>query len=196
VSSDTWGKKRRAVFLDRDGTINEEKDYLHRIEDFVFIPGAPEAIRRLRGAGFLVIVITNQSGVGRGFYDMAEVEHLHRHIQGELGKAGTAIDGFYVCPHHPEDGKGGYRRNCECRKGQPGMVLAAAAEFDLDLASSFMVGDKEVDIEAGERAGCIPLLVLTGFGRTEARKVGPERAARFASLAEAADFILAYKSRK
>jgi D-glycero-D-manno-heptose 1,7-bisphosphate phosphatase len=183
-------QKRRAVFLDRDGTINVEKDYLYRVEDFEFIAGAPEAIRRLKNAGFLVVVVTNQSGVARGYYSLEDVEVLHRHIQKELARLGTALDGFYVCPHHPTEGVGEFRRECDCRKGKPGLLLKAAAEHNIDLSRSFMVGDKAADIEAGEQAGCVSLLVLTGYGADEAYKVPPDRARRFADLAEAADFIL------
>jgi D-glycero-D-manno-heptose 1,7-bisphosphate phosphatase len=181
---------RPAVFLDRDGTVNVEKDYLYRVEDFAFIPGAPEAIRRLNQAGFLVIVVTNQSGVARGFYSLDDVAALHRYIQGELAKAGARIDGFYRCPHHPTQGVGEFRRDCDCRKGRPGMLLQAAAEHRIDLSRSFMIGDKAADIEAGERAGCVPLLVLTGYGAEEAKKLPESRARRFSDLAEAADFIL------
>lgn len=157
-------KVRRAVFLDRDGTINVEKDYLYKIEDFEFIPGAPEAIKRLKDGGFLVIVVTNQSGVGRGYFDEREVETLHDHLQSELAGYGTAIDAFYYCPHHPEHGVGDYRIVCDCRKGAPGMLLQAAAEHNIDLQQSFMIGDKLADIEAASRAGCQPILVLTGHG--------------------------------
>jgi D-glycero-D-manno-heptose 1,7-bisphosphate phosphatase len=115
--------KRRAVFLDRDGTINEEKDYLHRVEDFEFIPGTAEAIRRLKEAGFLVIVVTNQSGVARGYYTLDDVAFLHDHMQRELETFGASVDGIYVCPHHPVEGVGEYRRECDCRKGRPGMLL-------------------------------------------------------------------------
>ena len=165
---------RRAVFLDRDGTINIEKNYLHKIEDFEFIPGAPEAIKKLKDAGFLVIVVSNQSGVARGYFDEESVDQLHQHIQTELAFYGTSIDGFYFCPHHPDKGLGSYRAACNCRKGNPGMLLQAAREHDLDLQKSFMVGDKLADIEAGERAGCRSLLVLTGYGATTALK--PEAA--------------------
>jgi D-glycero-D-manno-heptose 1,7-bisphosphate phosphatase len=185
----TRNTARRAVFLDRDGTINVEKDYLHRVEDFEFIPGAPEAIRRLKDAGFLVVVVSNQSGVARGFFSLDEVEKLHSHLQTELARFGTSVDGFYVCPHHPTEGVGPYRQNCDCRKGNPGMLLQAAADFDVDLKASFMVGDKAADIEAGERAGCRSLLVLTGYGEGEAEKV--PSAPRCRDLCEAADLILA-----
>lgn len=183
------GEGRRAVFLDRDGTINEEKNYLHRVEDFEFIPGAPEAIRCLKEAGFLVVVVTNQSGVGRGYYSMEDVDTLHRHIQAELARIGASIDGFYVCPHHPSEGVGDYRQDCDCRKGNPGMLLQAAAEHHVDLTRSFMVGDKVADVEAGERAGCTPLLVMTGYGEREAQKMLSNRVRRFARLAEAAEHI-------
>lgn len=183
--------KHPAVFLDRDGTINEEKDYLHRIEDFEFIPGAAGAIRRLKEAGFLVIVVTNQSGVARGYYSLDEVEILHRHMRKELQAAGASVDGIYVCPHHPVEGIGEYRRECDCRKGRPGMLLRAAEEHGIDLSRSYMIGDKIADVEAGEAAGCTPLMVLTGYGGTESAKVSPDRVRRFADLIAAADFILA-----
>ena len=158
---------RRAVFLDRDGTINEEREYLHRVEEFAFIPGVPEAIRRLKEAGFLVIVVTNQSGVGRGYYDEAALCVLHRHLDAELARSGTAIDAYYFCPHHPRHAEGDYRRECSCRKPLPGMLLQAAADFGIDLAASYMVGDKLADVEAGLAAGCRPILVRTGYGAAE-----------------------------
>lgn len=184
---------RRAVFLDRDGTINEEVNYLHRIEDFSFVPGAPEAIRRLKEAGFLVIVVTNQSGVARGYFPMEAVEALHRHIQAELAAAGTSIDAFYVCPHHPTAGAGDYRTDCDCRKGNPGMLLRAARDHDIDLGRSYMIGDKSADLEAGERAGCRSLLVLTGYGAAERKRL-KRKALFFRDVAAAADFVLAKES--
>jgi D-glycero-D-manno-heptose 1,7-bisphosphate phosphatase len=166
--------KRRAVFLDRDGTINVEKDYLHNIEDFEFIPGAPEAIKKMKDAGFLIIVVSNQSGVARGYFNEEDVNNLHQYLQAELIHFGTSIDAFYFCPHHPDKGLGAYKIDCPCRKGKPGMLLQAALEHDLDLQHSFMVGDKLADIVAGERAGCKSVLVLTGYGATTALK--PEAA--------------------
>ena len=162
------GTLRRAVFLDRDGTINVEKNYLHKIEDFEFIPGAPEAIKKLKDAGFLVIVVSNQSGIARGYFDEEAVRKLHQHIQDELSVIGTSIDAFYFCPHHQVEGLGDYKVDCDCRKGNPGMLLHAAQEHDIDLMQSFMVGDKLADIEAGARAGCKSILVLTGYGETTA----------------------------
>ena len=183
----------RAVFLDRDGTINVEKNYLHRVEDFAFIAGVPAAIQRLKEAGFLVIVVTNQSGVARGYYSREAVCRLHEHLQQELRRHGTGIDGFYVCPHHPTEGIGDNRIDCDCRKGAPGLLLQAARDHGIDLDRSFMVGDKLADIEAGQAAGCRSLLVRTGYGARDEAMV----AARFPGtkvfqdLAGAAEFILA-----
>jgi len=181
---------RRAVFLDRDGTINVERDYLHRVEDFAFIPGVPDAIRRLNEAGFLVLVVTNQSGVARGFFTMAEVDALHRYMAIRLAEAGAHIDGYYVCPHHPTVGHGALQKECSCRKGEPGLLLQGAAEHGIDLARSFMVGDKAADLEAGQRAGCTPLLVLTGYGSETAANPEFLNVPRFPSLVEAVEYIL------
>ena len=157
-------KLSRAVFLDRDGTINVEKDYLHCIEDFEFIPGVPEAISALNKAGFLVVVVTNQSGVARGYYDLEAVHTLHAHIAQRLAPAGAVIDAWYVCPHHPENGIGEYLCDCFCRKPLPGMLLEAAERYAIDLSASYMVGDKLADVNAALAAGCTPLLVRTGYG--------------------------------
>lgn len=180
---------RPAVFLDRDGTINVEKNYLHRIEDFEFIPGAPEAIRQLNRAGYLVLVVTNQSGVARGYFSLAEVDALHRHMVQCLTECGARIDGFYVCPHHPTVGRGEWRQACSCRKGQPGLLLQAAAEHGIDLARSYMVGDKAADLEAGQQAGCSSLLVLTGYGQKTALTLAAKDLKKFADLQAAADYI-------
>lgn len=156
--------KRRAVFLDRDGTVNIEKEYLHRPEDLEFIPGAPEAIARLNRAGFIVIVVTNQSGVARGYFSIEDVNRLHQFMQQRLVDEGAYIDAFYLCPHHPKEGLDIYRVDCECRKGKPGMLMLAADEWNIDMPCSFMVGDKESDLLAGIAAGCHPCLVTTGYG--------------------------------
>lgn len=161
---------RRAAFLDRDGTINTEKEYLYRIDEFEFIPGAPEAVRLLNEAGFLVVVVSNQSGVGRGYYTEDDVETLHRHIATELAGAGARVDAWFYCPHHPS-GRGSYALACRCRKPLPGMLIEAAARYDIDLASSVMIGDKLVDVEAGMAAGCRPMLVRTGYGAAQEASV-------------------------
>jgi D-glycero-D-manno-heptose 1,7-bisphosphate phosphatase len=157
---------KRAVFIDRDGTINEEKEYLYRTDDFSFIDSAPQAIRLLNEAGFLVIVVSNQSGVARGYYTEEDVHLLHRHIASQLELQGARVDAWYYCPHHP-DGRGSYALPCRCRKPLPGMLLEAARRYDIDLESSIMIGDKLVDVEAGTAAGCRSILVRTGYGAEE-----------------------------
>jgi len=160
-----------AVFLDRDGTINEEVGYLDRIEKLRLIPGAAEAIRLLNKSGMKAIVITNQSGVARGFYDEAFVEKTHAHLREVLRAEGAFLDGLYFCPHHPTEGRGEYLRVCGCRKPAPGLLLRAAKELRLDLARSYMVGDTLKDVETGARAGVRGILVRTGYGEEENLKL-------------------------
>lgn len=185
-----YKKLQRAVFIDRDGTINEEKEYLYRREDFEFIPGVPESIFALKAAGYLVIVVTNQSGVARGYYGLEDVDRLHEHIQQQLAQYSTSLDAFYVCPHHPEKGQGKYLKDCDCRKGKPGMLLQAAQEYHIDLSQSYIVGDKVADVEAGENAGCRTIMVKTGYGGNECKKLSDGRALVCADLAEAVQYIL------
>ena len=179
----------KAVFLDRDGTINVEKEYLYRCEDFEFIAGVPQAIRRLNDAGFCVVVVTNQSGVARGFYSEADVVNLHRYINDQLAAYAAAINAFYYCPHHPASGEKPYRRECCCRKGKPGMLLQAAADLNRDLSVSYMIGDKIADIVAGEAAGCMSMLVLTGYGKSAQANIAADTAV-YADLPAAVDAIL------
>jgi D-glycero-D-manno-heptose 1,7-bisphosphate phosphatase len=164
---------KRAVFLDRDGTINIEKKYLYQIAEFEFIPGAGEAIRLLNQAGILVVVVTNQSGVARGYYTEDDVENLHRHVDSVLERSGAHVDAWLYCPHHPA-GRGSYALPCSCRKPLPGMLQKAAEIHDIDLDDSFMVGDKLADIEAGLAAGCRTILVRTGYGADEEQYVGAQ----------------------
>lgn len=164
---------KRAVFLDRDGTINVEKEYLYQVENFEFIPGAPEAIRLLNQSGVMVVVVTNQSGVARGYYTEDDVINLHRHISSELERSGAHVDVWLYCPHHP-DGRGSYALPCNCRKPLPGMLQEAAARYGIDLENSIMIGDKLADIEAGQAAGCRSILVRTGYGADEEQRLGPE----------------------
>ncbi len=163
---------KRAVFLDRDGTINIEKEYLYQSADFEFIPGAPDAIHLLNQAGIMVIVVTNQSGVARGYYTEDDVLSLHRHIARELEQFGAHVDAWLYCPHHP-DGRGSYSLPCTCRKPLPGMLQEAADRYDIDLENSVMIGDKLADIEAGRAAGCSTILVRTGYGADEECHVAP-----------------------
>ena len=141
------------VFLDRDGVINADIGYLWRREDFVWIPGAPAAIRLFNERGRPVVVVTNQSGVARGYYSEQDVESLHRWMNAELNRQGARIDAFYFCPHHPDGAIPEYTRECDCRKPQPGMLLQAMEDWRADPAKSFLIGDKESDVAAAAAAG-------------------------------------------
>lgn len=160
-----------AVFIDRDGTINVEKNYLVRFQDWEWIPGAIDAIKRLNSLGSKVIVISNQAGVARGYYTESDVERLHDRVNAELKRLSARIDGYYYCPHHPDYGS---RKPCECRKPAPGMILRAARDLCVDLSQSYLIGDKESDIRAGFAAGVAPIMVATGYGKLERRLI-PER---------------------
>lgn len=153
---------RKAIFLDRDGTVIEEAEYLSDPARLKLLPEAARALRLLKDAGFLLVVVTNQSGVARGYFNLETVELLNDTLNERLSGEGVAIDRFYVCPHHPE-----ITGECGCRKPMPGMLQKAAAELDVDLSASWMVGDKACDIEAGLAAGVKTALVLTGYGQKE-----------------------------
>jgi D-glycero-D-manno-heptose 1,7-bisphosphate phosphatase len=171
-------KKCQAVFLDRDGTINEEVGHLDRMEKLQLIPGAAEAIRRINKSGMKAVVVTNQSGIARGFFDEAFVIEVHERL-GELLRAeGALIDAFYYCPHHPAEGRVDYVKMCDCRKPAPGMLLRAAEELGIDPSRSYMVGDTLKDIAAGARAGAQGILVRTGYGEEAAAELGPDEELR------------------
>lgn len=145
--------RRGAVFFDRDGTLNVDKDYLYKIEDFEWLADAPQAIRWANAHDFLVIVITNQSGVARGYFTEDDVHRLHEWMNGELARFGAHIDAFYYCPHLPNGGVAAYALECDCRKPKPGLIERACADFDIDREASIMVGDKPRDVECAEAAG-------------------------------------------
>lgn len=155
---------KTAIFIDRDGTINVEKNYLHRIEEWEWIPGSVDAIKAFNNAGFLVIVISNQAGVARGMYTDADINILHSYVDSELARQDARIDAYYYCPHHPEFGQG---RHCTCRKPSPELLFRAQSDWNLDLSKSWMIGDKMSDIEAGKSAGVRCVLVATGYGAEE-----------------------------
>jgi D-glycero-D-manno-heptose 1,7-bisphosphate phosphatase len=147
-------ERRPALFLDRDGVLNEDHGYVSRWEDFSWIPGAKDAVAASNQAGWLVIVVTNQSGVGRGYYTEADMHALHQRMAEELAAAGGRIDGFYFAPHHPEAAAESYRHpDPPDRKPNPGMILRALADWPIDAARSVLVGDKASDMEAAKRAG-------------------------------------------
>jgi D-glycero-D-manno-heptose 1,7-bisphosphate phosphatase len=151
---------RRAVFLDRDGTIAEEVGYANHLSRFVVYPFAARAIRKLNAEGVPVVVVTNQSGVARGFFPESLVEQMHDKMSAELAAGGAHVDAIYYCPHIREDA-------CSCRKPLPGMLERAAREHDLNVRGSFVVSDRYNDIRMGQENGCRSILVLTGYGRGE-----------------------------
>ena len=148
---------RRAAFLDRDGVLNEDVGYVGSVERFRWMPGAIEAVDLLRRLGFLVFVVTNQSGVARGYFDEAAVEALHAHMQRELQLRETEIDAFRYCPHLPDAIRMGYRLECACRKPAPGLLLDLIEDYHVEKADSFLIGDKDSDLAAAAAAG------ITGF---------------------------------
>ncbi len=158
-------KKNKAVFLDRDGTINEEVGYLDSLEQLRIFPAAFDAVRMINEAGMKVVVVTNQSGVARGFFDEDFVNSVHARINEIFREKGAFIDRFYYCPHHPTEGVGRYRISCDCRKPAPGMLIRASEELDIDLSSSYVVGDMAKDIEVANNVGARGILVRTGYGK-------------------------------
>ncbi|MBS0418947.1 MAG: D-glycero-beta-D-manno-heptose 1,7-bisphosphate 7-phosphatase [Proteobacteria bacterium] len=142
-----------AAFIDRDGVINEERGFVHRIADFAFIPGSVAALRELRAAGHRLVVITNQSGIARGLYSEADFHELNAYMCARLAEAGVMLDAVRYCPHLPDASVTQYRLDCECRKPRAGMLLSAAHELNIDTAASLLVGDRKADIEAGRLAG-------------------------------------------
>jgi histidinol-phosphate phosphatase family protein len=159
---------RPAVFLDRDGTLNEERGYIRRPEDLTLLPGAGPALKRLREAGFLLVVVTNQGAIAHGEATEAEVADVHRRLEWDLGAQGAYLDAIYLCPHHPQSPFPNARPElqviCDCRKPAPGLIERACADFNIDRARSWMVGDHTRDVEAGRRAGLRALLLRTGHG--------------------------------
>jgi|SRR5215831_4429569 len=163
----TTGKSkiRRAVFIDRDGTLNEDIGYVSKPDELVLYPWAAQAVRLVNASGFLAVVITNQSGIARGMYTEEMLAEIHSRMIEELAHKGARIDAVYYCPHHPDVGSQRYRLKCDCRKPHPGLLKTAAREHNLDLSRSFVIGDKAGDIKLAENSGAHGALVLTGYGR-------------------------------
>ena len=186
--------KRPAVFLDRDGTMNEQMGYINHIDRFVLLPGVVAAIRRLNMAGLAVVVVTNQSGLARGYFPQELLDRVHARMEQELEAGGAWLDGVYVCPHHPEARYEQYRQRCECRKPRTGLIDRAVRELNLDRERSFLVGDRWSDLVCAARAGVLPILVLTGYGRGDLEYIGPTQEVQPAYIAEdlsgAVDWIL------
>lgn len=150
--------------MDRDGTINEEVGYLKSLDQLSIFSSTFEAIRMINESGMKAVVITNQSGVARGFFDELFVDNVHEMINTLLKKKGSFIDRFYYCPHHPTEGQGKYRVECDCRKPKTGMLIRASEELGIDLSRSYMVGDMQKDLKAAANAGVKGILVRTGYG--------------------------------
>jgi len=157
-------KRHRAVFMDRDGTICEEVGYLDSIERLRLIPRSGAAIKLLNDRGLKAVVVTNQSGVARGFFPESLLPELHAELARQLRQEGGHLDGIYYCPHHPSEGNEPYLRVCDCRKPASGLLLRAAADLGLDLQASYVIGDHYSDVECGQRVGAKGILVLTGHG--------------------------------
>ena len=188
VESDT---SRKAIFIDRDGTINKEVNLLYKIEDFELLPGVVEAIKKINQSEYLAIVITNQPVVARGLCTIDELEKFHKKMETLLGLEGAKLDAVYYCPHHPDKGypeeNKAYKMNCNCRKPDIGMVLNAAKDFNIDLEKSFFIGDSDNDILCGENSGLKTIKVkqnqvlIVGKEEPDFYKIG---------LGEAAEFVL------
>ena len=161
--------RRRFVIMDRDGTVIQERHYLSRPEDVELIPGAAEALKRLSSLGLGLIIVTNQSAVARGLFDLQRLAFIHRRLEKLLENEGVRLDGIYVCTHKPEDG-------CKCRKPELGLMEHAAGELGFEPGSSFMIGDKALDVEFGRRAGATTILVRTGYGAEveQAKSAAPD----------------------
>lgn len=177
--------KRPAIFLDRDGTINVEKHYLYKLEDWEWIPGAIETIGEFNKAGYSVVIVSNQAGIARGYYGEVDLQRLNQFIQKELAKTGAQVDRFYHCPHHPE-----FTGECDCRKPKCGMLLRATLELNLDLTRSWLIGDKLTDIQAARAAGVKAVMVRTGYGVYDGKKLG-NNTLIFNTISEAGKHICA-----
>ncbi len=175
---------RPAVFLDRDGTINEQMGYINHISRFVLLPGVGQAIRRLNEMRVAVVVASNQSGLARGYFPESLVEAVHEQMKRQLAAEGAHVDGIYICPHHPEARVARYRLDCPCRKPKTGLLEQAARDLGLDLPRSFMVGDRWSDLHCGAAVRARTVLVRTGYGRGEELYIGPQERLRPDYVAE------------
>ena len=172
--------KQKAVFIDRDGTLIEEVNFLHRVEELRYFPFTDESVRLLKKSGFLVVLVTNQSGIGRGIYTVDDMNAVHTRIQADLTEK---LDAIYFCPHLPDG-------DCQCRKPRLGMIEAALADLPIDLENSWMIGDKNLDVELGLNAGIKSIMVLTGYGEKHLRELARPPFAVADNLLEAVKIVL------
>ncbi len=178
-----------AVFVDRDGTINVDVDFLSSPDQLQLIPRSAQAIRELNELNIPVVVITNQSGIARGLYSEADLTIVHHALDAMLLKEHATILEYFYCPHHPREGIAPYVRNCECRKPNPGMLLEAQKKYGFDLQRSFVVGDKEIDVRTGKAVGAVSIQVATGYGTAEKGSCADVRDYYAADLYDAVQFI-------
>jgi D-glycero-D-manno-heptose 1,7-bisphosphate phosphatase len=187
---------KQAVFLDRDGTVNEEVGYLRDVAKLKLIPGAGSAIRKLNEAGFLVVLVTNQAGVARGYFPESLIAEVHARLDELLHAEDARLDAVYYCPHHPTAGTTAYTRVCDCRKPGTGLIKQATRDLHIDVKHSYMVGDKWSDVELGQRAGTAAVLVKSGYAPDDPGNVRPPhvREPEFIAhdISEAADWIIAH----
>ncbi|MEW5802159.1 MAG: HAD family hydrolase [bacterium] len=164
----------RAIFMDRDGTISEEVGYVNHLSRFRLLPRTAEAVKLINQSGFKAIVVTNQSGVARGYFPEGLVREIHTKMQMLLSQQGAHVDRIYYCPHHPDVGTANYRMNCDCRKPKIGMLKKAVRDLKVDLSQSYIIGDKHTEVVTGHRAGIKSVLVLTGYGIGELELYGDQ----------------------
>ncbi|WP_429190768.1 D-glycero-beta-D-manno-heptose 1,7-bisphosphate 7-phosphatase [Fusobacterium sp. PH5-44] len=187
---------KKAIFLDRDGTINVEKNYLHKIEDFQFEYKVPEALKILKDLGYLLIVVTNQAGIGRGYYTENDLKILNNFLIEKSKEFGGNIQKIYYCPHHPTGGIGQYKQDCLCRKPGNAMMEQAISELNLQRTDSFIVGDKLSDLEAGIKSQITPILVRTGYGKTTEKEIlRSQNESKFEIYDSLYDFALTLKNK-
>jgi len=179
--------KNKAIFLDRDGTINVDVGYAHKIEDLEIIPKVVEGLKLLQEE-YKLIIVTNQSGIGRGHYTEEDYHVFQLALRQKLNKQGIFLTGEYFCPHHPEKGIGKYKIDCNCRKPKTGMLEQASNDFNIDLTNSWMIGDHLNDLQVGKRAGCKTIYILTGHQHGEELNSSADFIAK--NMKKAADYIL------
>jgi len=183
----------KAVFLDRDGTLNEEMGYINHASRFRLYPFVPEALSIFKECGFKLIIVTNQSGIARGYFTEELLKEIHDFMHESLAESSIEVDAVYYCPHHPDADIEMYKKDCGCRKPKPGMIEKAKQEFNIDLSSSFMIGDRWKDVEFGKQLGLKTIMVLTGYGKGEytyQRNAWPGRPDHICeNLLEAANYI-------
>jgi len=173
-----------AVFIDRDGTINEQRGYINHISQFVLLPGVGKAISLLNKNNHTVVITSNQSGVARGYFPIQLVKEIHELMEQKLTKDNAHIDRIYFCPHHPDGVVPEYSRECDCRKPNTGLIKKAKAELDIDMETSYVIGDRLLDIEFAKNANLPGILVLTGYGKGELKYVVPHKSIKPAYVAE------------